>query len=61
MSLQELQLESVDPDKGFDAFPDAPGVYAIYDSQDKLQFVGITRKVKLLVCSCFVNLLGRSA
>lgn len=49
VSLQELKTEAVDPEQGFDAFPDAPGIYAIYNSEDKLQFVGITRKIRMSV------------
>lgn len=29
----------------FTQFPDAPGVYAVYDSNGSIQFVGLTRKL----------------
>lgn len=41
----QLPLEKVDASTQLEAFPDEPGVYAVYDKEDVLQFVGISRKV----------------
>lgn len=33
----------------FNTFPDAPGVYAVYDNQGQLQYIGLSRKVSASV------------
>ena len=38
-------------DKGeMTQYPEAPGVYAVYNAAGELQYVGLSRKVRLCVC-----------
>ena len=48
--LQETQLEPVQTETGErTAFPVSAGVYAVYDKEQKLQYIGLSRKVYLSV------------
>ena len=45
-SLQDTQLEPVQTETGErTAFPGSAGVYAVYDREQKLQYIGLSRKV----------------
>ena len=49
-SLSSAELRPVRDSTGqLTAFPTVPGVYAVYDSDNILQFIGLSRKVLLLI------------
>lgn len=49
-----MKLPEPQPVRGSDGeptkFPQSPGVYAVYDAERKLQYVGMSRKVSEAIC-----------
>lgn len=46
-SLNQFQNFKIEKQNGFEIFPDAPAVYAVFDAKEEVQYIGITRKVDL--------------
>eukprot|EP00210_Caulerpa_lentillifera_P008846 g8441.t1 len=48
-TLQQLQNFKIETQNAFEDFPEAPAVYAVFDANEALQYIGITRKLRLSI------------
>ena len=53
-ALAEAPLVPVMAKGELSQYPDAPGVYAVYDGAGQLQYIGLSRKVRAECCSFVV-------
>ena len=49
--MKELEATPVLVDGKIAEFPDAPGIYAVYDDEGTLQYLGLARKVWQMFCA----------
>ena len=53
-SLQDASLQPVQTEAGQrTAFPASAGVYAVYNKDQRIQYIGLSRKVRMQLCACY--------